>query len=363
MTRLHQLAELGQAVWLDYISRSLATTGQLRSLIEQGVRGVTSNPTIFDKAISSSSDYDPDLQRLAREGKTPMEIYEALALDDIARVADILRPAHELPDGLGGYVSLEVSPTLADDTEGTIAEARRLYRALNRPNVFIKVPATPAGIPAIETLIAEGYNINITLMFSLAQYRATAEAYIRGLERRAALGMDVSRVASVASFFVSRVDTLADQALARIGHPELQGKTAIANTKMAYALFRQTFSGERWGRLAALGARAQRPLWASTSTKNPLFPDTLYVDTLIGPDTVNTMPLNTLSAFMDHGQVALTLEAGMDEARAVLARLEELGISLDEITDRLLTEGVASFAKSFEDLLFSIGQKSLKLTA
>jgi transaldolase len=367
MTKLHELADLGQAIWLDYIRRSFITSGDLQALIDEGLRGVTSNPTIFEKAIAGSTDYDGGLHRLVEEGKTVEEIYEALTLDDIQRAADLLRPVYDQAGGADGYVSLEVSPTLAHDTEGTIAEARRFFAALDRPNVMIKVPATPAGIPAIETLISEGVNVNITLMFSLAHYEAVAEAYIAGLEKLAADGGDpstgsgrgVSQVASVASFFVSRVDTAVDRALEAIGTPEavaLQGKIAIANAKMAYARFREIFSGERWERLAAQGARVQRPLWASTSAKNPLYPDTLYVDGLIGPDTVNTVPPATLNAFRDHGTVAPTLEAGLEEARIQLARLAELGVDFDAITQKLQDDGVAAFAKSFESLMATRGQ-------
>jgi len=364
MTRLRELAELGQAIWLDYIRRSLLTSGELQNLINQGVRGVTSNPTIFEKAIAGSADYDEDLHRLVDEGKSVAEIYEALALEDIRRAADLLRPVYEQTNGADGYVSLEVSPTLAHDTEGTVAEARRLFAVLSRPNVLIKVPATPEGIPAIERLISEGINVNATLMFSLAHYEAVAEAYIAGLEKLAAAGGDLSKVASVASFFVSRLDTAVDRALE--GHPQgasLKGKAAIANAKMAYARFRQVFSGPRWEKLAAQGARVQRPLWASTGTKNPLYSDTLYVDHLIGPDTVNTVPPATLQAFLDHGTVAPTLEAGLDEARAHLARLAELGIDLDAITQQLQDEGVAAFAGSFEALLASIAEKRNRLLA
>ena len=360
MTRLHELATLGQAVWFDYIRRAFMASGEFQALIDAGLRGVTSNPSIFEKAIAGSTDYDEKLVELAAEGRSAEEIYEALALEDIRQAADLLVPVYDETRGLDGYVSLEVSPTLAHDTQGTIEDARRLFTALKRPNVMIKVPATPEGIPAIETLIGEGININATLMFSLDHYDAVAGAYIAGLEKLAARQSDVSRVASVASFFVSRVDTAVDQALGAIGTPEanaLMGTVAIANSKLAYARFRATFSGERWVALQPLGARVQRPLWASTGTKNPLYPDTLYVDRLIGPDTVNTVPPATLDAFRDHGTVALTLERDWDEARDEIARLGDLGVDLDAITDRLQDEGVAAFAKSFESLLASISEK------
>jgi len=362
MAKLTELAELGQAIWLDYIRRSFITTGELQALIEKGLRGVTSNPTIFDKAIAGSVDYDEDLRRLVKEGTSDTEIYEELVLDDIGRTADTLRPVYERTDGLDVYVSLEVSPALANDTDGTIAEARRFFSKLERPNVMIKVPATGAGIPAIEALIGEGVNVNVTLIFSLGHYEPVAEAYITGLERRLAAGGDVSSVASVASFFVSRVDTAVDVALEKIGHPEIQGKIAIANAKAAYARFREIFAADRWMRLAAHGACVQRVLWGSTATKNPSYPDTLYVDILIGPDTVNTVPPATLQAFLDHGRAVSTMEDGLDEARNNLARLSSLGIDLDAITQQLQEDGVDAFAKSFENLIASINEKRKQLT-
>jgi transaldolase/glucose-6-phosphate isomerase len=363
MTKLHDLIGLGQSVWFDYIRRSFITSGELQALIDQGVRGVTSNPTIFEKAIAGSTDYDSDLGRLVDDGRSVGEIYEALVLDDIAQAADLMRPVYEGADGADGYVSLEVSPTLANDTQGTVADAQRLYAVLGRSNVMIKVPATPAGIPAIEALIGEGINVNVTLIFSLAQYEAVAEAYIAGLEKLVAAGGDLSRVASVASFFVSRVDTAVDRALEEIGETELQGKIAIANAKLAYAHFQEVFGGPRWEKLAAQDGRVQRPLWASTGTKNPHYSDTLYVDGLIGPDTVNTVPPATLQAFFDHGAVAATLETGVEEARADLDRLAKLGIDLDAITQKLQDDGVASFAKSFESLMGSIAEKRDRLLA
>jgi transaldolase/glucose-6-phosphate isomerase len=362
MTKIHELAQLGQSIWYDNIRRALLNSGELADLIQAGVSGVTSNPTIFEKAIVGSNDYDEAMHYLVATGKTADEIYEALVLEDIGRTADLLRPVYDRTAGGDGYVSLEVSPVLAHDTEATISEARRLFDALGRPNVMIKVPATPAGIPAIETLIADGINVNVTLIFSLEQYEAAAEAYISGLEQLAAKGGEVGQVASVASFFVSRVDTAVDRALEE--HPQgtsLQGKIAIASTKIAYAVFSQVFIGERWERLAAAGARVQRPLWASTSTKNLLYPDTLYVDNLIGPHTVNTIPPQTLLAFVDHGTVAPTLEDGVDKARDQLARLSELGVDLAAVTRKLLEDGVASFAKSFESLMYSIANKRERL--
>lgn len=363
MTKLYELTELGQSIWLDYIRRSFIDTGELQGLIEQGVRGVTSNPSIFEKAIAGSSDYDTDLQRLVGEGKSVDEIYEGLAIEDIRRAAAVLRPLYDESNGGDGYVSLEVSPTLAHDTEGTIADAKRLFTTLDQPNIMIKIPATPAGIPAIEATIAAGINVNVTLIFSLAQYQAVVEAYISGLEKLAASGGDVSRVASVASFFVSRVDAAVDKALNKLGNTELQGKIAVDNAQLAYAYFKETFSGDRWQALADQGANAQRPLWASTGTKNPHYPGTLYVDSLIGPQTVNTVPPATLNAFIDHGTVAPTIETDLDGAKARLKKLADLDIDLDEITQTLQYDGVASFAKSFESLMASIEEKRDKLQA
>jgi transaldolase len=361
MTKLHELAELGQAIWLDYIRRSFITSGELQELVDQGLRGVTSNPSIFEKAIAGSADYDEDLSSLVSSGKSAAEIYEALTMEDIRSAADVLRPVYEKSGGADGYVSLEVNPALAHDTEGTIAEARRLFATLERPNVMIKVPATPAGIPAIETLIGEGVNVNVTLIFSLDQYEAVTTAYIAGLEKLAASGGDVGEVASVASFFISRIDSAVDAALEKIGNSDLQGKIAIDNAKSAYVRFRDIFRGERWQELAARGARVQRPLWASTSTKKPAYPDTLYVDNLIGPDTVNTLPPATLEAFLDHGHIASTVGTDLDGVSSRLRKLAELGIDLDGITNKVLDEGVAAFAKSFEGLMASIAEKRKRL--
>jgi transaldolase/glucose-6-phosphate isomerase len=363
MTKMHELAQLGQAIWYDYIRRAFIASGDLQALIDQGLRGVTSNPTIFEKAIVGSADYDEDLRWLVEAGTSVDEIYEALAVDDVGRAADLFRPVYQQTNGLDGYVSLEVSPQLSHDTADTVAEARRLFAVLGRPNVMIKVPATPEGIPAVETLIGEGINVNVTLIFALARYQEVAEAYLAGLEKLAAKGGDLTRVASVASFFVSRVDTAVDRVLEKMGNTELQGKAAIANAKNAYAHFRGIFSGARWERLARQGARVQRPLWASSGTKNPHYPDTLYVDSLIGPDTVNTVPPATLQAYLDHGAVASTLGVGLEEARAHLAHLAELGVDLDAITKQLEDEGVAAFAKSFETLLASIATKQDRLQA
>jgi len=362
MSKLNELTELGQAVWFDYIRRSFTRAGDLQALIDQGVRGVTSNPAIFEKAIAGSDDYDDDIQRLVGERKSVNEIYEALALEDIRQAADLLRPLYDRTDGRDGYVSLEVSPTLAHDTSGTVDNAKRLFAAANRPNLMIKIPATPAGIPAIETVIAAGISVNVTLIFSLAQYEAAAGAYINGLEKLLEAGGALGQTSSVASFFISRVDTAVDTALEKIGRSDLQGTTAIDNAKLAYARFREIFAGDRWDRLARAGARVQRPLWASTGTKNPAYADTLYVDSLIGPDTVNTLPPATLQAFMDHGQASLTINKNVEAARNRISALSSIGIGLETITKQLLDEGVAAFAKPFESLMGSIEGKREKLS-
>ena len=361
MTKSHELARLGQSVWYDNIRRAIIDSGELQQLLDDGVIGITSNPSIFEKAIAGSTDYDEAIHALAMQGKTTETIYETVAMEDIARAADMLRSVYDATDGVDGYVSLEVSPTLAHDTAGTIADARRLFAALARPNIMIKVPATPAGIPAIRQLISEGINVNVTLIFSLDSYDAVMEAYIAGLEANAAA--DLSRVASVASFFVSRVDAAVDDLLAAKGNgnTRLLGKIAIANAKAAYKRFQEVFAGPRWAALVAKGGRVQRPLWASTSTKNPTYPDTLYIDELIGPYTVNTIPPATLTAFNDHGTVAETLTVGVAEALAQLEQLAEAGVDLAAVTQKLQDDGVASFAKSFESLLASVAQKQQAL--
>lgn len=363
MTKLHELTNHGQSIWYDNIRRALIDSGELQELLDAGVMGVTSNPSIFEQAIVGSADYDDAIQALSADGKSAEEIYEALAIEDIQRTADLLRPIFDKTNGVDGYVSLEVSPTLAHDTEGTIADAQRLHAALNRPNVMIKVPATPAGIPAIEALIGEGIPINVTLIFGLNTYEAVAEAYLAGLEKLSADGGDVSQVASVASFFISRIDSAVDTALAALNNESLQGKIAIANAKMAFARSHDIFSGGRWRRLAGRGARVQRLLWASTGTKNSTYSDTLYLDELIGRDTVNTVPPATLNAFLDHGTIAAPLGQGLDKARSQLKQLASLGIDLDAITQALQDEGVAGFAKSFESLMAGVATKRDQLAA
>jgi transaldolase len=342
-----------QAVWLDYIERDLLTGGELARLVaEDGVRGVTSNPSIFQKAIEGGGPYDEAASLLlAGEPEMPtVALYEALAVDDIQNAADILRPVWDASDGADGYVSLEVSPHLAHDTDGTVAEARRLWRTVNRPNLMIKVPATAEGVPAIENLIGDGINVNATLMFSLADYEAVANAYLRGLAANA----NPAAVASVASFFVSRVDTKVDAQLEAIGSPEalaLRGKAAIANAKLAYRRFEELFGSHDFAAHAARGAKPQRPLWASTSTKNPDYRDVIYVEELIGPNTVNTLPVATLNAFRDHGQPRQSLLEDVAGAEAVFAGLAEAGVDIDAVTTELQTAGVAAFANSFDQLL------------
>ncbi|TEU00507.1 MAG: bifunctional transaldolase/phosoglucose isomerase [Dehalococcoidia bacterium] len=360
---LLELQRQGQSVWQDYIRRKQTLSGELKRLIgEDGLRGQTSNPTYFEKAISGSHDYDDALRALAQEGRSMGEIYEALAVEDIQAAADLFRPVYDSLDGADGFVSLEVSPDLAHDTQATVEEARRLFAAVNRPNVMIKVPGTPEGMPAIEQLISEGINVNVTLLFSLDAHEQAANAYIAGLERRAAAGGDLSRVASVASFFLSRVDTLVDRRLealiretedaaARARMEALLGKAAVANAKVAYARFKSIFGSPRFQALKEKGARVQRPLWASTGTKNPNYSDVMYVEPLIGPDTVNTMPPTTLDAFRDHGVVRPTVEEGLEEAEAALAALAEFGIDMDEVTAKLLDDGVRIFANSFHQLM------------
>jgi transaldolase/glucose-6-phosphate isomerase len=361
--RFKELNNLGQSIWYDNIRRAMLTSGEFQELVDDGILGVTSNPTIFEKAIVGSTDYDESIKMFIEEGSDLDTIYERLVLEDIATTADMLRPVYKETGGLDGYVSVEVRPTLANDTQETIIEAKRLFATLNRPNIMIKVPATPEGVPAIEALIADGININVTLIFSLKHYEAVASAYINGLEKRLASGDNISQVASVASFFISRVDTSVDRALEEIGDNSLKGKIGIANSKSAYARFKKIFSGDRWEKLAAAGARVQRPLWASTGTKNPEYSDTLYLDNLIGPDTVNTVPPATLNAFRDHGQVAPTLEAYLDEAYAQLEQLSKLGIGLEVITQKLQDDGVSAFSNSFEALMRSLHEKEERLKA
>lgn len=363
------LMALGQSLWLDYIHRELIASGELRRLIERdGIRGVTSNPTIFEQAIAGGTAYDAAIAALAAEGKDARAILEALTVEDVAAACDVFAPIYEMTQGGDGFVSLEVAPDLAHDTAGTIAEAKRLWAAVNRPNVMIKVPGTAEGLPAISALLAEGINVNITLLFAVAMYQQVIEEYHAGLERRVAAGLPLDRVRSVASFFVSRVDNAVDPQLeariaastdaAETGRLEaLLGTAAIANAVVAYQAYEAAFSAPRFRALMAKGAAVQRPLWASTSTKNPRYPDTMYVDRLIGPDTVNTVPPATLRAFQDHGRPVRTIDADVAGARRQLAEIAAAGISLTAVTEHLESDGVAKFTKSFTSLLAAIETK------
>ncbi len=352
-----RLLEYGQSPWYDNISRRLIEGGELaRMITEDGIRGVTSNPTIFEKAVAAGEDYDSRVEELARAGVPTEEIGWDLVTADVMAACEVLRPVFTETAGGDGFVSLEVSPELAHDTGGTIAQARELHERLDRPNLMVKIPGTAEGVPAIEAMIAEGRNINVTLVFSLQRHDEVIEAYLSGLERFMNAGGDLAGVASVASFFVSRVDTEADRRLPP-GHP-LRGKVAVANAKLAYRLFRERFSGERWERLAAAGARLQRPLWASTSTKNPEYSDTLYVDELVGRDTVNTLAPASIEALGDHGHPQPdTIEQGVEEADRIIAALAEAGVDYDDLTATLEREGVDSFARSYQDFLAAIEKR------
>lgn len=360
--RLHELQAAGQSVWIDSLSRDDIDNGDLKRMVEEGVTGVTSNPSIFQKAISSSPLYDDQLREVAADEDDPKEIFFQLARKDIRDACDILRPVYDRTDGLDGYVSLEVSPDLAYDTDGTIEEANRLHEMVGKDNLFVKIPATEAGLPATEEMISRGKSINVTLIFSLDRYEAVASAYINGLKKLVASGGDPSAVASVASFFVSRVDAEADRRLDEAGKPELKGGLAVANAKLAYAAFREIFSGGEWEALAAKGAHPQRPLWASTSVKDPNYPDLKYVEPLVGGDTVNTMPLETLDATKDHAEVRPgAIEEGVEEARNLFTELETAGVDYDDITEVLEKEGVEKFADSFDELIEGIKGKSRKV--
>ena len=374
-SRAERLLELGQSVWLDFIRRGHLVSGEFDRLVrEAGVVGVTSNPTIFQLAIAESSDYDEALAGRIAEGLQGPALFEALAVEDIQMACDRLRTVWERSGGRDGRVSIEVSPKLAGDTAATVAEARRLHRAVARGNVLIKVPATAEGLPAISTLIADGISVNVTLIFSLARYRQVMDAYLSGLERRAALGATLSDVFSVASFFVSRVDSKVDAAIGKAlealppaaDRAELEsfrGQAAVANARLAYAEFVAVAASPRFAALRARGANPQRPLWASTSTKNRAYPDTLYVDELIGPDTVNTMPLQTLAAFNDHGRLAVTIDRDLDRARMLFDRLPRLGVPVETLIDQLEREGVAAFAASYDSLLATLETRRREVAA
>jgi transaldolase len=363
-TKLQKLCkEQGQSPWLDNLKRGYITSGELKRKVELGIRGITSNPTIFAKAIEGAADYDDQFRSLVERRTSVDDAYWDMVIDDIQHALQILRPVHDESGGEDGFVSIEVAPGLARDTDGTIAAARQLHERINQPNLYVKIPGTPEGIPAIRQMVSEGRNINITLIFSLSRYDEVIEAYLSGLE---AYDGDLSKVRSVASFFVSRVDTEVDRRLEAIGTDEalgLRGQSAVAQAKLAYQLFRQRFHGGRWEELTARGANLQRPLWASTSTKNPEYSDLLYVDTLIGPDTVNTLPEQTIDAFEDHGTIARTVDDGIHVAEGVFERLEAIGIDMEDVGRVLEEEGVASFSKSFDELISALERKSAELAS
>ncbi|HEY9506263.1 MAG TPA: transaldolase [Gemmatimonadales bacterium] len=359
-SRMPALLELGQSIWLDYLRRGMIRSGELAGLIDAGLRGMTSNPTIFEQGIAGDDDYDEALVHLSTPGRSDAAIFEEIAVEDVRSASDLFRPVYDRTKGSDGFVSIEVSPGLARDTHGSIAEAERLWRAVDRPNVMIKIPGTAEGWPAIERCLAAGININITLLFSVEHYLKVAEAYMAALESRLARHEPIDRVASVASFFVSRVDTEVDKRLGRIAKPEareLAGTIGIANARLAYAEFERITASDRWRRLAAKGARVQRPLWASTGTKNPAYSDVLYLDALIGPDTINTVPPDTLRRFEDHGTVAPTLVGHEADARGRMERLARLGVDFDDVTRLLEDEGIEKFEKSYASLLAAIGRK------
>ena len=366
MSKLQRLcAEQGQSPWLDNLTRGYLRDGTLARMVGDGIRGVTANPTIFAKAIAGSAEYDEQFASLTAAGRPVDDAYWELVVDDITAALAVLRPVFGSADGTDGFVSVEVAPELARDTPGTISAARGLHERIDKPNLFVKIPATAEGVPAVQAMIAEGRSINITLIFSLARYAEVIEAYLAGLEAFTRGGGHPSRVHSVASFFVSRVDTEVDRRLDVIGTDEalqLRGRAAVAQAKLAYRLFQQRFAGERWERLARLGAHRQLPLWASTSTKNPAYPDTRYVDELIGPDTVNTLPESTIAAFEDHGTLARTIDTGVEEAAEVMARLATVGVDMDDVGRKLEDEGVAGFHKSFQQLLEGLAAKARQLT-
>jgi transaldolase len=358
MTTLNKLNDLGQSPWLDFISRKSIRDGQIAGLVEQGIVGVTSNPAIFEKAIAGSSDYDTDIADMSSQGLDKEQIYDRLSINDVAEACDLMRPVYDRTEGLDGYVSLEVSPLLARDTQGTIDDARRLWKELDRPNVMIKVPATAEGIPAIQQLIADGINVNVTLLFSLTRYRETARAYLAGLEQRAAEGKSLD-VASVASFFVSRIDSLVDPMLEEAGRADLVGEAAVAWSHLAYGIYHEEFGGERFAALQAKGARTQRVLWASTSVKSAAFSPVKYVEALAGADTVNTLPLNTIESYLEMGEPEDRLKGSLAGSQAVVGQVSASGIDLEECAVQLENEGIQKFVEPFGVLLESIETKRL----
>lgn len=372
VTAIHEIEQLGQSIWMDNLARDLIESGELANAIEtKGLLGITSNPAIFEKAIVGNQVYDQAIEAGIRSGKSLMEIYESLIFEDIQNACDIFRPVYDKSNGLDGYISIEVPPTIARNTDETIAEAKRYYAAIDRPNVMIKIPGTPEGLPAVTEVIASGINVNVTLLFSIQAYVDTAWAYIAGLEKLAERGGDVSQIASVASFFLSRIDANIDQQLdALLKSPDLsietqaklnglKGKVAIANAKLAYQEYKNIIQSDRWLALAAQGARVQRLLWASTSTKNPSYSDVMYVDELVGADTVNTLPPNTIEACIDHCDVAPRIEADVEEARALIASLKDsdVNINLDRVMDELLADGIVKFVQPFETLMAALKDK------
>ncbi|HEY3294822.1 MAG TPA: transaldolase [bacterium] len=354
---IQKTLDLGQSIWLDFISRDLMNSGKLQQLIDNGLRGETSNPTIFEKSISKSGDYDPDIHEGHTQHWTAPQIFEHIAVTDVTRACDALRPVYDITKGTDGFVSIEVSPGLANDTDGTITEARRLWKSVNRPNLMVKIPGTDAGIPAIAAMLAEGLNINITLLFSQRQYHNTVKAWLDGLEERVRKGQDVSHIASVASFFVSRVDTAGDKLLEAKGRKDLMGKAAIANACLAYKYFLEMLQSPRWKALEKAGAHVQRPLWASTSTKNPDYPDVLYVTELMAKDTVNTLPLDTIEAWMDHGKPEPRLLENLKTAEETLKKVHDAGVDVVKITEDLIEDGVVKFTESFNQLMAAIEKK------
>lgn len=363
MNRIQELRTTGQSVWLDGMDRGMLDSGELAALANDGLAGVTTNPTLFERALKSSAAYDDSIRALAERGFSDEAIYDTILFEDITRAAEILRPLYDSTGGEDGFVSIEVSPRLAYDTEGTIAEARRLFDTLMLPNVMVKVPATAEGFPAVEELTAEGRNINITLMFSLQDYEDTVNAYMAGLERFAASGGDLRQVKSVASYFVSRIDVAVGKLLAGTIDEDLDGRIGIANSRLAYQRFREVLDTERWRRLATRKAHIQRMLWASTSVKEPLLPELLYAENLIGPDTVDTMPLETMRAFLDHGTVEERVQSELNEARRSMKRLSDAGVDMDVVTSRLEHEGVDAFVKSLDGLMDRIAEKRAELMA
>lgn len=364
MNVLHSLLEQGQSIWYDFISRDFIANGTMQSLVDKGLRGMTSNPTIFEKSIAGGNAYDDQIRELGTQGLSTAEIATKLFVTDIRNACDVMMPVYRDSDGADGFISIEVNPKLAAHTEETLAEARQLWKEIDRPNLMIKIPATPEGLPAVQSCIAEGINVNITLMFSMEQYRGVAEAYIAGLEERVNGGGEIGSINSVASVFVSRIDSMIDGMLAKMGTPEamaLQGKAGLANSKLIYQEFTRIFSGDRWEKLAAKGARPQRPLWASTSTKNPSYPDLLYVDNLIGPHTVNTVPPETLEGIFDHVQIAQTIGEDVPAAEQAMQDLAAAGIDITTVMATLLEEGVVKFEQSFDTLFQKLEAKRAAL--